>query len=406
VSVTVTGQNGCIGTAATTVIENPIPPADAGPSQTICHGGVAALVANGGASYLWSNGIQGAINLVSPLQTTTYYVTVTSSSGCQSEDSVTVTVLPPASITLSNDTTVCAFTPVTLTAAGGVTYLWNTNATAAAITVTPVNSTTYSVTATDANGCTVSASVNVTTLPLPYANAGTDVGICEGSTVTIYGNGNGSFQWSNGSTSASLNVSPVTTTVYELTVTNANGCSSTDNVTVFVNPLPQVSVNMTNSSFCMNDTPVNVSVSPPGGNLTGSGISGNTFSPSAAGVGNHIISYSYTDNNQCTATDYLAVTVDACNGIEELFQSLKSAQVFPNPFINHINIKFNSSTEDKIEIKLTDIIGQEYLNETISVRMGENIYQIQVGSELASGMYFIELKKAERLAVFRLFRLQ
>jgi hypothetical protein len=85
------------------------------------------------------------------------------SNGCTDTEVTTITVnpLPTAAIaiaetsgTTNNDGTICAGATATLTASGGTTYLWSTTATTAGITVTPANTTTYTVTVSDANGCT------------------------------------------------------------------------------------------------------------------------------------------------------------------------------------------------------------------------------------------------------------
>ncbi len=67
--------------------------ANAGNDTTICRGGTATLVATGGAgaAFYWSNNVTTAVNPVSPLQTTTYYVTA-STGFCNGYDSVTVFV--------------------------------------------------------------------------------------------------------------------------------------------------------------------------------------------------------------------------------------------------------------------------------------------------------------------------
>jgi len=70
----------------------------------------------------------------------------------------------------------------------------------------------------------------------PVANAGPDVSILRGSSTTLTATGGGTYLWSNsaGST-ASVDVSPVNTTTYTVTVKNAAGCTATDNVVVTVN---------------------------------------------------------------------------------------------------------------------------------------------------------------------------
>ncbi|MCX6307234.1 MAG: FG-GAP-like repeat-containing protein, partial [Bacteroidetes bacterium] len=79
------------------------PDAVVSPPATICSGSNTTLTASGGLNYLWSNGATTAVNIVSPLATTNYHVTVTSPSGCTDVDSVTVTVIPsvPVSVTVT-----------------------------------------------------------------------------------------------------------------------------------------------------------------------------------------------------------------------------------------------------------------------------------------------------------------
>ena len=72
-----------------------------------------------------------------------------------------------------------------------------------------------------------------------------------------------------------------------------------------------------------------MSGSPSGGIFSGPGINGNVFSPSTAGVGNHMITYTYTDNNGCSASDFLTILVDNCAGL--LPNELQSLMLYPNP---------------------------------------------------------------------------
>lgn len=86
-----------------------------------------------------------------------------------------------------------------------------------------------------------------------------------------------------------------------------------------INPLPTVSFTMTKTLFGMADTevlltlPANATISPTGGTFSGTGVttSDSKFRPTVAGVGEHIITYSYTDANSCTNTAEDEATVIA-----------------------------------------------------------------------------------------------
>ena len=129
----------------------------------------------------WSTGATTNSILVSPTQTTTYYVDVSDGIGtCR--DSVTITVSDLTSYNPLSDTTRVCGTTASLNAGSGYTaYSWNTGATTQSIT--PTTSGFYRVTATNAAGCTASDS---TYLSLVNANIiNRDTTICRGSSVTL-----------------------------------------------------------------------------------------------------------------------------------------------------------------------------------------------------------------------------
>ncbi len=92
-------------------------------------------------------------------------------------------------------------------------------------------------------------------------------------------------------------------------ITDANGCSGSDQITITVMPSPVVSINPVNTLY-LSDPAVPLTASPLNGTWSGSGITGNSFDPSLAGVGAHVVSYlTQPDPSGCTATDTIHINV-------------------------------------------------------------------------------------------------
>jgi hypothetical protein len=67
-----------------------------------------------------------------------------------------------------------------------------------------------------------------------------------------------------------------------------------------------------------------------------------------------------------------------------------SSTLYPNPIsLNFavLNLNLNSPTEQQIEIRITDMLGREVLNQQISITEGESVQQVQLPSGLSAGVY-------------------
>lgn len=240
--ITISNSDGCALVKTISVEVLPLPPA-AIATDTICQGEVASLIASGGVSYAWDNGLTSPSIQVSPLQTSQYSVTVTAANGCKATASgvVMVNPLPPADAGANQS--ICKGDCTILTASGGVSYSWSGGGGLPILEVCPTSSTTYTVTVTGSNGCSASDQVYVEVRPVPLASAGADQYICEGLGATLTATGGLSYAWSSGDITPSISVTPLITTPYQVTVTGANGCSATAGVQVIVWPAPQVQTN-------------------------------------------------------------------------------------------------------------------------------------------------------------------
>ncbi|MCX6271359.1 MAG: choice-of-anchor L domain-containing protein [Bacteroidetes bacterium] len=130
---------------------------------------------------------------------------------------------------------------------GPFTYHWSTNSFLDSTVVTPTISTLYYVTVSDGCGNFIIDSAWVHIFG-PVADAGLDTSICIGGTATLRATGGTSYLWSNGLTTPTIQVNPIVTTKYLVTVTAS--CFDTASVTVHVNPLPLVIAAISSDSVC------------------------------------------------------------------------------------------------------------------------------------------------------------
>jgi len=310
--VTVSNTFWCSDTATVTVSVYHNTNIGISADTNICIGDTATLMGFGGVSYAWSGSLGSASTaLASPDSTTTYSVQITDSGSCQYEESVEVTVLSLPTITTTGDTSICFGDFATIAANGGSTYDWNQGVGMGSIhMVSPTETTTYTVLVTDANGCKNSDSLTIDILPAPFMSVSNDDSICSGEEVIITAAGGVSISWNQGLDSIYQHtLYPTQNTQYIATVYDASGCKNQDTIMVFVFDNPNVSINNNQFTFCANESPVVFGASPNGGAFTGSGMTGSTFDPLAAGIGTHTISYSFTDSVGCSGTDDQTIEV-------------------------------------------------------------------------------------------------
>jgi gliding motility-associated-like protein len=255
----------------------------------------------------------------------TFTVTLTIfSEGCSESSAVQVTVNPLPTISLGIDEAICDGETIPLTATGlvgGETIQWTptTGLDNLGITnpnATPTATTTYTLGVVDGNGCANSDEIEITVNPLPVANAGPDQSICDQDVTVMAAFGGVQYSWNPTTdlvdgTSATSQASPTATTNYVLTVTDANGCVDTDDMTITVNPLPVVDAGVDDSMCRIQQTvqlgasgTVSYSWSPTTG--LNNPLIGN---PVFSGTNTTTFTVTGTDANGCEDTDDVEITV-------------------------------------------------------------------------------------------------
>ncbi len=219
-----------IGCATTKIITLTTPPSVSSSfsgNQNICIGSATTLTVNatGGVApytYSWTPSVNiapttGSVVTANPTSSITYGVQITDAIGCVYTNTVGVNVNPLPSVSVTSSTTsICAGSPVTLTASGTAdTYTWNPGAIASnTATVNPTSTTVYTVTGTNTvTGCTKTATLNINVNPVPTANAGPSQTItCAVPTPTLSGSTGGgvTYSWTGfGIISGSTTLNPV-----------------------------------------------------------------------------------------------------------------------------------------------------------------------------------------------------
>ncbi|MEL6803312.1 MAG: PKD domain-containing protein, partial [Bacteroidota bacterium] len=270
-TLTVTDTNGCEASDQTLINVDNTFAVDAGQDSLICRGGSVSLGAssNGGVSYSWFTNANVPIsnaNTATPSAsnidtTTVFYVLSENALGCESLDSVVITVFEVFTL---QDTFVCDGNSIVLTSQGGVTFNWTPNdgslddPTISSPTASPLTTTTYSVTATSAEGCISTKSVEVAVRDNPTAQIDPVDPICVGDNTQLQASGGISYAWNpvddlDNPNAANPIANPTQTTTYTVTVTDDFGCTDDASLSLTVNPLPDIMVLAEEDTICSGD---------------------------------------------------------------------------------------------------------------------------------------------------------
>lgn len=255
-------EYGCISKDTALVTIWPLPTATlTGADHRICPGDTVTLSVNDGYQYQWTPEQSLLSNdssqvQASPLVPTHYQVVMTNIYGCKDSLTTFVDVYSPLPLEISPDTAICYGTSATVSVTGSWNYLWNTGETSNTFSVSPTQTTQYSVSSTDINGCVTTVSTTVTVHPdFDVVLLHSRDTICLGESVTLWHTGSADhYTWSNGSNEEFISISPTETSIYNLSASNfVNNCSKTLSDTIVVLPYPQFEISQ-QEPICAGDT--------------------------------------------------------------------------------------------------------------------------------------------------------
>ncbi len=224
----------------------------------ICIGQSATLIASGATTYTWAPSVSLSTTLdfsvvATPVVNSIY--TVTGSNGsCSGTNSIPINLVPkPNPIISALDNKVCIGSTLTLNASGAQTYSWLpsnlvSNPNGSVTAANPPTATTFTLVGVNTIGmvsCVENTIFSVNVLPYAKPLISGNVTICEGDEAVLTVSGGNTFNWTPNSGISNPNdfgivVSPTTSSVYSVNVSNNGYCGTTATVMVHVNPKPTV----------------------------------------------------------------------------------------------------------------------------------------------------------------------
>ena len=240
--VTVSDAAGCTDSVAEMVSIPPVPQVSILGNTALCSGEQGSLMASGSfQQYVWSGG--ETVDTIPISQPGNYTLTVTDNIGCTATNSLSVIALPTPDPTINGPAGFCEGSAATLTLNQSFPQMiWSNGDAAQSITIS--EPTVYAVTVTNPEGCTASNEWAVDEYSFPVVSINGPNSICSGSTATYSVTGSFSqINWSTGETSTSINLSSAG--IYDVTVTNANGCTNSSSQELEISNFLSPNINQT-----------------------------------------------------------------------------------------------------------------------------------------------------------------
>ncbi len=230
--------------------------------------------------------------------------------------------------------------------------------------------------------------VSVTVLSVPTVDLGDDQTLCGINEVELdAGAGGTSYLWSTGETTQTITATGEGMVDFYVTVTNENGCSSSDTVTINFASNPVVDLGG-DTTLCGG-----VIYTLDAGNegatyLWSTGETTRTIQidTTGFGYGTQNVSVEVTSQYGCSASAEVNVEFINCTGIDEY--NNETISLFPNPASGKIWIRLPSFESDAVSVKVLNAVGATvFSKENVAVNRHQSV-MINL-SELSNGMYYV-----------------
>lgn len=161
-------------------------------------------------------------------------------------------------------------------------------------------------------------------------------------------------------------------------------------VTATVTPGPSVSFSGLAATYTTVDPIATLVGNPAGGTFSGPGVSGSTFSPALAGVGTHVITYTFTDQNGCIGTtDITTIVSPGVSILNGVFAS--EPAVYPNPNNGAFTLSFAVDKTHDVQIRILSMTGQLVQQRNLGAFAGTFMERFSLAGS-AHGIYFVEIE--------------
>lgn len=166
---------------------------------------------------------------------------------------------------------------------------------------------------------------------------------------------------------------------------------------------PAVALGVEDTIYYVYDAPVALTGTPAGGSFSGTGVTGNSFSPAQAGVGGpYIISYQYTDNNTgCTGTASVNITVLDSNTAINRQPSPVQIVVYPNPGKGLFTLKTSGMPGLPATLTVTNMLGQKLWEETQVLLTANTEKNIDL-RQIHKGLYYLQISNGRQVHTVKL----